>query len=246
MARATPATQPRTPLTKERVLHAAVALAERNGIEAMTMRKLADELGVGAMTLYYHVPNKEQLLDAMVDIVFGEIELPTTDVDWRTAMRRRALSTRAVLNRHRWAVGLMESRLTPGPNSLRLHDAVLGCLGRPASRSRRRSRPTPSRTPTSTALPSRNGASRSRAPKSAAVAEKQNRGMQSSPRSVSWASWRRSSPISLRSSPDTWRRSATTSRPRSCTASTSSSTHSSCAVRRPELAGPNDDELVDA
>ena len=128
MARATPATQPRTPLTKERVLHAAVALAERNGIEAMTMRKLADELGVGAMTLYYHVPNKEQLLDAMVDIVFGEIELPTTDVDWRTAMRRRALSTRAVLNRHRWAVGLMESRLTPGPNSLRLHDAVLGCL----------------------------------------------------------------------------------------------------------------------
>ena len=110
------------------MLHAAVALAERKGIEAMTMRKLADELGVGAMTLYYHVPNKEQLLDAMVDIVFGEIELPTTDVDWRTAMRRRALSTRDVLNRHRWAVGLMESRLTPGPNSLRLHDAVLGCL----------------------------------------------------------------------------------------------------------------------
>ena len=110
------------------MLHAAVALAGRNGIEAMTMRKLADELGVGAMTLYYHVPNKEQLLDGMVDIVFGEIELPTTEVDWRTAMRRRALSTRAVLNRHRWAVGLMESRLTPGPNSLRLHDAVLGCL----------------------------------------------------------------------------------------------------------------------
>jgi hypothetical protein len=64
----------------------------------------------------------------MVDIVFGEIELPTTDVDWRTAMRRRAISTREALNRHRWAVGLMESRVTPGPANLRLHDAVLGCL----------------------------------------------------------------------------------------------------------------------
>jgi AcrR family transcriptional regulator len=92
------------------------------------MRKLADELGVGAMTLYYYVPNKDELLDGMVDIVFGEIALPTTDVDWRTAMRRRAISTREVLNRHRWAVGLMGSRTTPGTASLRLHDAVLGCL----------------------------------------------------------------------------------------------------------------------
>ena len=92
------------------------------------MRKLADDLGAGAMSLYHHVPNKEQLLDGMVDIVFSEIELPSTDVDWKTAMRRRAISTRAVLNRHRWAVGLMESRATPGPASLRLHDAVLGCL----------------------------------------------------------------------------------------------------------------------
>jgi hypothetical protein len=83
---------------------------------------------VGAMTLYHYVPNKDVLLDGMVDIVFGEIELPTTDVDWKTALRRRALSTREVLNRHRWAVGLMESRRTPGPASLRLHDAVLGCL----------------------------------------------------------------------------------------------------------------------
>jgi hypothetical protein len=64
----------------------------------------------------------------MVDIVFAEIELPTTDVDWKTALRRRALSTREALNRHRWAVGLMESRTTPGPASLRLHNAVLGCL----------------------------------------------------------------------------------------------------------------------
>ena len=110
------------------MLHAAVALAVREGIESLSMRKLADELGVGAMSLYHYVPNKDDLLDGMVDIVFGEIELPPTSVEWRTAMRRRAVSTRAVLNRHRWAVGLMESRRSPGPASLRLHDAVLGCL----------------------------------------------------------------------------------------------------------------------
>jgi AcrR family transcriptional regulator len=123
-----PATKRRASLSKERVLDAAVALAARDGIESLTMRKLADELGVGAMSLYHYVPNKTELLDDMVDIVFGEIEPPSTDVDWKTAMRRRALSTREALNRHRWAVGLMESRMTPGPASLRLHDAVLGCL----------------------------------------------------------------------------------------------------------------------
>jgi AcrR family transcriptional regulator len=110
------------------VLRTAVDLAMRDGIEAVSMRKIADELGAGAMSLYYYVPNKEELLDGMVDIVFSEIELPSTDVDWKTAMRRRAISTRAVLNRHRWAVGLMESRATPGLASLRLHEAVLGCL----------------------------------------------------------------------------------------------------------------------
>jgi len=128
MAKSRPATEPRAPLSKERVLDAAVALAARDGIESLTMRELADELGVGVMTLYHYVPNKDELLDGMVDIVFGEIELPPTDVNWGTAMRRRAISTRDVLNRHRWAVGLMESRRTPGPASLRLHDAVLGCL----------------------------------------------------------------------------------------------------------------------
>src|SRR5918994_7581225 len=114
-------------LSTERVLHSALTLAQRDGIESLTMRKLAEELGVGAMTLCHCFPNKEKLLDGMVDFVFAEI-LPTTDVDWKTALRRRALSTREALNRHRWAVGLMESRTTPGPNSLRLHDAVLGCL----------------------------------------------------------------------------------------------------------------------
>jgi AcrR family transcriptional regulator len=110
------------------VLEAAVALAQRDGIDSLSMRKLADELDAGAMSLYHYVPNKEALLDGMVDIVFGEIELPPTDGDWRAAMRLRAHSTREALNRHRWAVGLMESRKSPGPASFKVHDAVLGCL----------------------------------------------------------------------------------------------------------------------
>jgi AcrR family transcriptional regulator len=80
------------------------------------------------MSLYHYVPNKTDLIDGMVDLVFAEIELPALDVDWRTAMRRRAVSTRDALNRHRWAVGHMEGRSTHGPANLRLHDAVLGCL----------------------------------------------------------------------------------------------------------------------
>ena len=110
------------------MLQAALVLAARDGIESLTMRKLADELGVGAMSLYYYVPNKEQLLDGMVDIVFSEIEPPSTDVDWKTAMRNRALSTRAALRRHPWAIGLMEGRTNHGLANLRIHDAVLGCL----------------------------------------------------------------------------------------------------------------------
>jgi AcrR family transcriptional regulator len=118
----------RPTLSRDRVLHAAVALAERDGIESLSMRKLADDLGVGAMSLYHYVPNKDDLLDGMVDLVFGEIELPSPGADWKTALRRRAMATREVLNRHRWAVGLMESRATPGPASYALHNAVLGCL----------------------------------------------------------------------------------------------------------------------
>ena len=128
MSRPEPATEPRTRLTRERVLQAAVALAARDGIESLTMRKLADELGAGAMSLYHYVPNKEQLLDGMVDIVFSEIEPPSTDVDWKTAMRNRAISTREALARHPWAIGLMEGRTSHGPANLSLHDAVLGCL----------------------------------------------------------------------------------------------------------------------
>jgi AcrR family transcriptional regulator len=121
-------TESRAPLSKERVLRAAVTLADRHGIESLSMRKLADELGVAAMSLYYYVPNKERLLDGMVDIVFGEIEPPSADDDWKTAMRKRALSTREALGRHPWAVGEMEGRTEHGAANLRLHDAVLGCL----------------------------------------------------------------------------------------------------------------------
>ncbi len=110
------------------MLETAVALADRHGLEALSMRKLADELGAGAMSLYHYVPNKEQLLDGMVDVVFGEIEPPSLELDWKTAMRRRAVSTREALNRHRWAVGLMEGRTTHGPANMALHEAVLGCL----------------------------------------------------------------------------------------------------------------------
>jgi len=115
-------------LNRDRVLRAAVTLADGDGIESLTMRKLGVELGVEAMSLYNHVANKGDLLDGMIDIVFGEIDLPTDDTDWRAAMRERAISAREVLSRHRWAIGLMESRSTPGPATLRHHDAVLGML----------------------------------------------------------------------------------------------------------------------
>ena len=118
----------RVPLNRERVLAAAVPLADQGGFESLTMRRLAKELGVEAMSLYNHVASKEDLLDGMVDLVFAEIELPSADADWKTAMRKRAVSTREALARHRWAIGLMEGRANHGPANLRLHDAVLGCL----------------------------------------------------------------------------------------------------------------------
>ena len=118
---------PRTPLSRPRVLQAAVALADETGLEAFSMRGLAQQLGVVPMALYKHVANKDELLDGMVDIVFSEIESPSGDLDWRSAMRRRATSTRKALKRHSWAIGLMESR-HPGPANLRNHNAVMGCL----------------------------------------------------------------------------------------------------------------------
>jgi AcrR family transcriptional regulator len=118
----------RTPLNRERVLRAAIALADERGAQELTMRKLAKELGVEAMSLYNHVANKDDLLDGMIDLVFGEIEPPSPGGDWKAELRKRAISTRDALNRHRWAIGEMEGRTDHGLSNLRLHDAVLGCL----------------------------------------------------------------------------------------------------------------------
>ena len=118
----------RTPLSRERVLRAAIALADERGADELTMRKLAQDLGVEAMSLYNHVASKDDLLDGMVDIVFSEIEPPVAGGDWKAELRKRAVSTRDALNRHRWAIGEMEGRGSHGPSNLRLHDAVLGCL----------------------------------------------------------------------------------------------------------------------
>lgn len=118
----------RTPLTRERVLQTAVRRADASGIESLSMRKLGQELGVEAMALYHHFANKEDLVNGMVDLVFGEIELPASAGNWRTAMRQRAIAVRDALLRHRWAIGLMESRRRPGIANLRHHDAVIGSL----------------------------------------------------------------------------------------------------------------------
>ncbi len=118
----------RAPLTRERVLHAAIDLADQSGIASLSMRKLAQMLGVEAMSLYNHVAKKDDILNGMVDLVFSQISLPARGQDWKAAMRQRAISARAVLTRHPWAIGLMESRSRPGPATLRHHDAVIGSL----------------------------------------------------------------------------------------------------------------------
>lgn len=120
--------KPRAPLSREWVLRAAVLLADEEGVASLTMRKLAEKLGVKAMSLYHHVANKDEVLDGMVDVVFSEIELPSGAPDWKTAMRQRATSVRKALLRHPWAIGLMDSRTNPGPATLRHHDAVIGSL----------------------------------------------------------------------------------------------------------------------
>jgi AcrR family transcriptional regulator len=123
------ATRRRAPLTRERVLKAALKLADDGGFHSLSMRKVASRLRVEAMSLYNHVSSKEDIVDGLVDIVFAEIEVPTPGtVGWKTAMRTRAISVRAALNRHRWAVGLMEGRLNPGPANVANHNAVMGCL----------------------------------------------------------------------------------------------------------------------
>jgi AcrR family transcriptional regulator len=122
------AAERRTPLKRDRVLRAAMALADAGGLETVTMRRLGQELEVGPMALYRHVASRDDMVDGIVDLVFAEIDLPAIGTDWKVAMRERAISLREALSRHRWAVGLMESRSNPGPANLRHHDVVLGIL----------------------------------------------------------------------------------------------------------------------
>ena len=118
----------RAPLSRDRILHGAVAVADAAGIGALTMRSLACELGVKPMSLYHYVASKDEILDGIVDLIFGEIDLPSPGGDWRAQLHRRAVSARRALRRHPWAIGLMESRANPGPATLRHHDATLATL----------------------------------------------------------------------------------------------------------------------
>jgi AcrR family transcriptional regulator len=130
MAHARTDSRPRTraPLNRERVLHAALALADSGGIDSLSMRKLGQELQVEAMSLYNHVANKDDILDGIVDLVFSEIALPSDSSNWNIAMRERAISAHEALLRHPWAPSLMQSRTKPGPATMRHHDSVLGSL----------------------------------------------------------------------------------------------------------------------
>jgi AcrR family transcriptional regulator len=123
-----PRAKPRAPLSRERVLRAALVLADRDGVESLSMRKIGQALHVEAMSLYNHVANKGDLLDGLVDLVFSEIALPADRAVWKTAMRERAISARDALLRHSWAISLMQSRTKPGPATLRHHNWVIGSL----------------------------------------------------------------------------------------------------------------------
>jgi len=115
-------------LSRERVLSGAMEVADAGGIDALTIRSLAQNLGVKPMSVYYYVANKDEILDGIIDLVFSEIELPAAGGDWRAEIARRAHSARQVLRAHPWAIGLMESRTSPGPATLRHHDAVIATL----------------------------------------------------------------------------------------------------------------------
>lgn len=124
-----PPTSHREPLTRERILRAALDLADREGLERCTMRRLGAQLGVEAMSLYRHVTSKEELLGGLIDLVFAAVEVDEPGTrPWRVAMRDRANSHRAAMRRHPWAIGFMEGRMRPGPESLRVHDRTLGVL----------------------------------------------------------------------------------------------------------------------
>ena len=118
----------RVPLSRERVLRGAVEVADAAGVGALTIRSLAQQLGVKPMSVYYYVANKDDILDGIVDLVFSEIDLPVPGDAWRAEMRRRAISARSVLRRHPWAIEILQSRTAPGPGTLRHHNAVIGTL----------------------------------------------------------------------------------------------------------------------
>ncbi|MBE9157404.1 TetR/AcrR family transcriptional regulator C-terminal domain-containing protein [Nodosilinea sp. LEGE 06152] len=118
----------RLPLSRERILQTALHLADEGGLEALSMRKLAQALGVKAMSLYNHIANRDDLIDGIVDSVVSEIEVPKPGADWKLAMRRRAISAHAVLLRHPWATMPLVSRINVGPAMLRYVDSTLGCL----------------------------------------------------------------------------------------------------------------------
>lgn len=130
-----PTAQPRVPLSRDRVLRAAVELADKSGIETLTMRNLAHELGVEAMSLYYHVANKEELLDGMVDFIVAELEqdlggfeVHSDGTEWKATMRKRILTARKLMLRHRWAPRVLETRTTMSPRMLLYFDTLLGIL----------------------------------------------------------------------------------------------------------------------
>ncbi len=134
-SQARPGPEPRTPLSRERVLRAAVKIADERGIESLTMRRLAEELGAEAMSLYYHVTNKEDVLDGVVDVITKEINgvvhaiaSPSTGDDWRKAARQRILSAREVFLRHPWAPGVFETRTKTSTEVLRYYDGLLGIM----------------------------------------------------------------------------------------------------------------------
>jgi len=128
MTKGAPMAEDRPRLSRERVLESAVAVADQGGLDALTIRSLAQSLGVKPMSVYYYVANKDEILDGIIDLVFSEIELPAVGGDWRAEMRQRAGSARRVLRAHTWAIGLMESRSSPGPATLRHHDLVIATL----------------------------------------------------------------------------------------------------------------------
>ena len=128
MEAARPRATTRTPLSRERVLRAAVELADRDGIDALSMRRLAKELGVEAMSLYNHVKNKDDILAGIIDLATAEIELPEVDGDWKAAMRRSAISAKDVFLEHAWVSQLMYARQSGGPASLRRGEWILATL----------------------------------------------------------------------------------------------------------------------